>query len=516
MSSFRQKPPRTVKGAKTRVMRQSYEATTTSYRLGYTGLTATGPNSENVNAITALKHRSRHAIRNNPVAGVTADSYVANLVGTGAVARWPDPQQQDLWERWVRECDADERMAFAAQQAAVGRMSFVDGEALARFRYRRDESPLSVPLQLQLIESDYLDPGYTVIDSDKRIVAAIQLARTGARTHYHLFRNHPSDHVVLRADSSRIAIPAKDIVHVYQVRRPGQLRGTPALSSVLLLLSELDQMTDAAVVRAKLAELFGVFVTTNPGANSPLGQQLTTTDPDGDKYSDPARPVLTGVTSGAVHYLEPGEEVTFSTPPDMSNLDTILKYALRLIARTASLTYEQVSGDLTSVNFSSIRAGLVEARRRLEQLQLDLIIHQFCRPVARRWAYIAAASGRWAAPADYWQNPEDYMPTWMMPKFRHVQPLEDIKADLLEVRAGFSSRAEKQMERGHWPEDLDAQLAAEQDGDLVLDSNPAKTAANGGAQPVPGADEPDDGADPATDPDQPLETDEQDPENTQN
>ena len=505
MSSFRQKPPRLSKGRKTRVMRQNYEATTTSFRLGYTGLNATGPNSENVNSITALKQRSRHYVRNVPIAGITADSYVANLVGTGATARWPDAQQQELWERWVHECDADERSAFATQQAAIARMSFVDGEGMLRFRYRRDESPLSVPLQLQLLETDYLDPGYTVIDSAKRVIAGIQLDRTGRRTHYHLYRNHPADHVVLRASNERVAIPAKDIVHVYQVRRPGQLRGTPALSSVLLVLHELDQMTDAAVVRAKLSELFGVFIKTNPGTNSPLGQQLTTTDADGESYSDPARPMLTGITSGALHYLEPGEEPIFSTPPDMSNLDTILKYVLRMIARSASLTYEQVSGDLTSVNFSSIRAGLVEARRRLEQLQLDLIIHQFCRPVARRWAYIAAGSGRWAAPADYWQNPDDYLPTWMMPKFRHVQPLEDVKADMLEVRAGFASRAEKQMERGYWPEDLDEQLAAEQSDGLVLDSNPATTSANGAAQQAPADDEP--GDEPVPD---------SDPENTQN
>lgn len=454
----------------------AYEGATRSYRYGNKGLSPLGPNTAVTSSLRTLVNRVREAMRNNPVVHTTTESYVSNLVGTGAVARWPDQDLQTLWEQWVNVCDADERLTFAGLQSLVGRTEFADGESLVRFRYRPNNSSLPVPLQLQAVEADYLDPSYTLVYGTQRIIAGKQITSRGTVSHYHLWKYHPSDGMALTTGNQRFAIPARDIIHVYRTTRPGQLRGVPALAPVLLLLNELDQMVDAAVVRAKLAELFGAFVTApGPDAASPLGQDLGATDPDGQPFNDPQRGQLGGITAGAVHFLEPGEEIVFSTPPKMENLDAVIKYVLRTVARTAGLTYEQVSGDLSDVNFSSLRAGLVEARRHLEVIQQDIIIHQLCRRVAARWLHIAVASGRWNAPADFYRDPQAYMPTWMMPKFRNVQPLTDAQADLLEVRAGFAPLSDKQMERGYWPDQLNEQIEAQQDLPIVLDSNPRAT-----------------------------------------
>jgi capsid protein len=56
----------------------------------------------------------------------------------------------------------------------------------------------------------------------------------------------------------------------------------------------------------------------------------------------------------------------------------------RAVAAAMGITYEQLTGDLTQVNYSSIRAGLLEFRRRCEAIQHGVIVHQLCRPIWRR------------------------------------------------------------------------------------------------------------------------------------
>ncbi|MNL67709.1 hypothetical protein D3C87_1923250 [compost metagenome] len=55
-------------------------------------------------------------------------------------------------------------------------------------------------------------------------------------------------------------------------------------------------------------------------------------------------------------------------------------------------------------------------------------------------------------------------------------------ADLLDNRAGFTTRAKVLAGRGDNIDDIDRQLAKEQDSELVLDSNPAKVDKTGAMQ----------------------------------
>ena len=136
-----------------------------------------------------------------------------------------------------------------------------------------------------------------------------------------------------------------------------------------------------------------------------------------------------------------------------------------------------LTGDLTGVNYSSIRAGLVEFRRRMERLQYHLMIFKFCQPVAK-WFLEAVWMQRLANLPEYETSPDKYLPKWQTPLWDWVDPLKDVMADILEVRAGFDSRANKNAERGLDSEDITAQLIIEQGvktaEELVLDTNTAK------------------------------------------
>jgi lambda family phage portal protein len=70
-----------------------------------------------------------------------------------------------------------------------------------------------------------------------------------------------------------------------------------------------------------------------------------------------------------------------------------MRQQLRSIAIGMGITYEQLTGDLSGVNYSSIRAGLIEFRRRCGMLQHNILVFQFCRPVWDRRLELAILSG---------------------------------------------------------------------------------------------------------------------------
>lgn len=462
--------------------RTAYEGASRSYRMQDKGLYGGGPNTALSGSLRSLRSRARHAVRNNAYATSAIESYTSNLVGNGIKAKWNDPELQRLWEKWVNDCDNDGDENFHGIQALVARGQFESGEAIVRMLTSQNAS--GIPLQLQVIESDHLDEAHNEQTANGFTRMGITFGANGKKRHYNLWRNHPEDHL-LSAGNTRIPVRSPDIIHIFRKLRAGQIRGIPELSPILIRLYELDEMQDATLVRQKTAALFGWIVRKrDAGENWQPGAPQGTVDAAGNAIAtdnDFATP-LTKIVPGGIHYLEDDEDITFSQPADIAGIYTeYLKTELRAIAAGMGITYEQLTGDLTGVNYSSIRAGLIEFRRRIEFLQLTLIVYKFCQPIADKWLRLAILYGKAPATLNL-ENYRDSLPEWRPPRWEWVDPLKDVQADLLEVRAGFATLAEKQLERGSDPEATTAQLEREQSLNLVLDTNPAKVQKSGAIQ----------------------------------
>jgi lambda family phage portal protein len=447
-----------------------YEGAATGRRMGAWGNSQSGPNAELLGNLPLLRSRSREVVRNNPHAASAVESFVANMVGTGIVPRWRlddaelKERIQNLWFAWTDKADFYQQQDFYGAQSLVARSLMESGEVLIRFHV--DKKSPNVPLRLQVLEADHLDTNFNEERDGKTIRMGIEFNRHGQRIAYHLTKRHPGE---IGGDSSvRVRVPANQILHVYRVLRPGQIRGVPWLSSILVRLHELDQYEDAELVRKKSAALFAAFVTKPINDTDSIGS---------DEGKDENGTPISGIQAGAVHYLDPGESIDFAQPADVgSNYEAWLKQQLRSVASGIGVTYEQLTGDLHGVNYSSIRAGLLEFRRRIEALQHNLMVFQFCRPVAERWLDLAVASGQLNIP-DYFSNKAHYQSIeWRPPAWDWVDPLKDIKAQQLEVQSGFKSRSQVAADRGQDIEDLDKQIAedkrrAESYG-LHFDSDP--------------------------------------------
>ena len=220
---------------------------------------------------------------------------------------------------------------------------------------------------------------------------------------------------------------------------------------------------------------------------------ITKPDPDlglaGEDGKEPDEDGAAPVTwaPGSMQVLLPGESVQFSDPADVGGqYSEFMRTQLRAVAAGLSLTYEQLTGDLSGVNYSSIRAGMLEFRRRMEQLQRMVLIHQFCRPVWQRWMDQAVLSGALEMPGYRKQWRKYQAVKWIPQGWSWVDPQKETNASILAIRSGLMSRAEAVSRNGLDVEQLDSEVAADNiradDLDLAFDSDPRKMSRNGARQ----------------------------------
>lgn len=157
-----------------------------------------------------------------------------------------------------------------------------------------------------------------------------------------------------------------------------------------------------------------------------------------------------------------GQDVKFSDPATIGaeSID-FLRLTIRHIAAGLGVPYEVLTGDLSQVNFSSIRAGLLEFRRRVEAIQNNVIIFQFCRPIWEQWLTVAALSGEIDA-RGFARDPRAFRAAkWITPRREFVDPLKDARAEIESINAGVMSRREAVAARGWDVETLDVEIAAD-------------------------------------------------------
>ena len=377
---------------------------------------------------------------------------------------------------------------FYGLQALATRAMLEGGEALVRLRYRRTEDGLPVALQIQVLEAEHLPttmnrdlPGGNVIR------AGIEFDRLGRRVAYHLYRSHPNDGLLAPMSSNAggggmetVRIDASEVIHLFRPLRPGQVRGEPWLTRALVKLNELDQYDDAELVRKKTAAMFAGFITRMAPEDNLMGESA----------ADSNGVALAGMEPGTLQILEPGEDIKFSDPADVGgSYSEFLRTQFRAVAAAIGITYEQLTGDLTGVNYSSIRAGMLEFRRRCEMVQHGVLVHQMCRPVWAAWMKQAVLAGILDAPGFARGGParrRQYLAVkWIPQGWQWVDPEKEFKAMLLAIRAGLMSRSEAISAFGYDAEDVDREIAADNqradDLGLIFDSDARYTSKDGGS-----------------------------------
>lgn len=401
-----------------------------------------------------LRHRARALVSNVPYIAQAVNVMVSCTVGTGITPRWLGAGAEvaaKRWADWVRVADYDGLLDFYGLQGKAWGTMKVDGEVLVRLRERR-AGPAAVPLQLQLLEIDWLDTERNEVVGNNEIIAGIEFNQRGERVAYWLFDRHPGD-VGFRAtlrESQRV--PAAEIIHLFNPARPGQQAGISALAPIIAKARDLQVYEDAEQARknleTRLAALGEWDESLLDGVKLP--EQMAGPGAGGA----PATVDLGELAGGGIIGLPPGmRNPTIISPTAAPGYVDYVKHQQKNIAAGLGVPYEYMTGDMTEVNFSSSRVRTNQYRRDVEREQWTLLVPMLCDRVAMRWHALMDLAGARADVAPY--------PDWTTPKWASVNPVQDVAADLSEIKGGLCSISEKIRQRGYVPDLVFAELRSD-------------------------------------------------------
>lgn len=400
-------------------------------------------NAEIAPALSRVRNRCREVVRNNEYAARALDSLVSNTVGDGITVKAHD---QELFDNWSEECDADGQLDFPGLIELAVRTRRESGEAIIRLRSRQPEDGLTVPLQIQVLEPDHLDSSKNgPLKNGNYAIAGVEFNLIGQRVAYWLFPIHPGEVASYRLNSLESKrVPASEVIHYYRKRRPSQVRGMPELAVSLMRLRDLGDYEQAELVRKKIESCFVAIIRT---------------DDPGTRMGDVRQGQANGgqpqekVSPGMMKYVSNSEGVEFGTPNASGGYGEYTSTQLHAIAAGAGVMYSQMTGDLKSFNFSSYRAGLVEFRQIIKAEQWLALKPMVLVPIMKRFQDVAKLSGASKAPSK--------RAIFTMPKLQWVDPLKDVMAAKEEHRGGMKSLSESIRERGEDPDKVFAEIKKE-------------------------------------------------------
>jgi lambda family phage portal protein len=443
----------------------------------------TDANAELGQSIHYLRNRSRELVRNNPYAAKAITELVGNTVGTGIVprAKTGNPAMDKIidaeWPYFAERCDPGGQYDFYGLQALMTRTTAESGEGLIRYRPRFSTDNFRVPLQLQVLEADFLDANRTMGLSDAGyIIEGVEFDPIGARRAYWLYNFHPGAVVLMNPRGGVLSksIPAEEVLHNYQILRPGQVRGVPWMGPVMMALRDLDDYRDAERIRKKL-EACAVAAVTSPEGTG--GVRIGAPDAN-DSSIDHFEP-------GMIMYPKPGQDVKFNQPHPVGGYREYLMTELQGIGAGVSVPYELLSNDLSNVNYSSYRAGMLSFRNTIEAFRWLVLIPNTCNPAWKRFIDILVIQGKIPKPF--------YGVQWTAPKFESVDPAKDAQAAKTNLRIGRTTWPEMVAEAGQDPESQIAEIETWNKkfdaAGIVLDGDPRWVNDKGLAQPVDSTEE---------------------------
>jgi len=333
----------------------------------------------------------------------------------------------------------------------------VDGEAFIRIIWT-DEG-----MKLQQLSAEQVDLSYTVeLGSGARIIAGVEFDASGQRLAYHVRPVDPTS--IYESYAPPVRVPAADMIHLYRPLGPGQVRGISWLAPILIRAGELDQVEDALIVGTKVAAMHAGFLIdqNNTGVATPYEETET------------GSLMESGLEPGTLKVLPGGYDIRFNAPQQAQQAVDFAKLQLRGMAAGLGVPEYLMTGDLTGANYSSLRAGLVEFRSRVETIQFHTIIPQMLRPVWNRFVTLEMLAGNIGA--DDLEAAKSV--EWIPPALPWIDPKKDAEATAAMIATGLTSRRRAVAAQGYSVEDLDEEIKADREREARAGLNFGREAAN--------------------------------------
>ena len=403
--------------------------------------------------LNRLKAASRHAFRTYDYARAVVLAMRRGVLGADGIRLRSTLEDEDMragveaaWAKWGADCDAEGGMGWRRFELAVLNSLVIDGEALVIVDGGGDWG-----YRLRLVDSARLDADANGRRHDGNTVSlGVERNGDGRVVAYHFTGLEPAAPALSGGyvrSGTGVRVSAERVLHVFERDLPGQSRGVPWLSTAVRRFSDLKDYEEAERTAARISARKLGFIQT---------------EAEGDAGDDEEDETIS-VKPGSISHLDPGQTFAGWDPahPNTAFADFV-NAQLRGAAGGVGLSYFEVGNDLTGVNFSSGRIGLV-AQREMWRMAQCLLVDQFHDKVFKGWLRRAVLTDRvqgvpsWAFPAEVEAH------RWVGRRYEHIQPREQSASDHQRLEDGLVSRAEIIRSEGRDPDEVFAELAKEKE-----------------------------------------------------
>ena len=451
-----------------RSMRSFYAGFTDRLTAGFQG-TELSINESLKKDLVKMRHRSRTLVNDNDYGKKFINMVKTNVIGGKGIrlqarAKGSDgkPDKMDnkaielSWKDFskVGNCSACGTLSIADVQRLSVAAIATEGECFIRFINR---AVYKYGVALQLVEADRFDVDLNRESKQgvNRITMSVEFDAYDKPIAYYMLVAHPSETSYTFSGRKYERILAKDMVHLFVPERIAQARGIPWMHASIRRINMIGGYEEAELVAARAgASKMGFYYTDT-------GEEYKGDDVDANGN------LLQEAEPGAFEQLPKGTKFEAYDPQHPTGAyNYFLRGVLKGAAAGLNVSYTGYTGDLEAVNYSSIRAGLIEERENWRVIQGWFIEHAMARIYER---FLSGALSRGLIINDAGiklplSRKEKFLEvTWQARGWAWVDPLKDQQANDAAVAAGHKTNASVVAATGEDLEEVYEQLAYEKE-----------------------------------------------------
>ncbi len=432
--------------------------------------------SHTAGKLDRINGRIRDLTRNNKYADTALRHMTAAAWGDGIAPMFEhdDPKfarlVQDWWDSWA-ESPVSGVHDWYGHGKLTTRGLYQDGNSLTVWRPANgapDSRLLGRPI-------DHLDTSKNIGRvSGRRTIQGIELDDDDVRAGYWLFRDHPSGLLTPASFKSEL-VPARDVDHVFEALEHGQQIGVSRFAARAQTLIDIADIEDARRIAEKVSACVALVMVKPQSDNTDLNSD----DPEDRQASSSQGPI--SLAPGKIVEAAHGTSVSTLTPAPTSGGVELIRQQLAAVS-AAMVPYHMLTGDVSQASYSGLRASLLTQMALLDDDQQNVLIPMLVAPAVRRRLAVLALT---LSETDR-KKLNGIRVTYALPIRRHADPVKDLMAEVMEVRAGFKTLSRSLADRGlnsnEHLQQISAVNAMIDQLQLALETDPRRINGNGAYQ----------------------------------
>lgn len=304
-------------------------------------------------------------------------------------------------------------------------------------------------LRIELVEADRIStPDNQTVNP--LFCEGVEKNEAGEVVAYHISKFHPLSFAE-RKPREWVRVKAfgektgrRNVIHVMNRERIGQVRGVPFLSPVIETIKQLGRYTEAEVLAAVINGLFTVFIEKEGASDDMAFGEVVPEEMQVDREDENS----IELAPGAVIDLGEGEKANMVNPGRPNpNFDPFVMAVIKQIGAALEIPYEILIMAFSN-NYSASRAAILEFFKVIKMYRAWFVA-DFCQPIYEEWLSEAVARGRIHAPG-FFHDPiikDTYCSAeWNGPSAGQLDPKKEVEAAELRVQSGFSTRERETTE----------------------------------------------------------------------